>query len=120
RVNGKLVREQLGTLAAIPKIEQARELARASFRQAQQGIHPAEERRRNEASEHRRREAVQARERDRLGAVLDRYLAQYGAKRWKPDYLKEVTRSFAADLGPLRDRPISDLTRRDLRDLLDA
>ena len=35
RVNGKLVRETLGTLATVPRLEAARELARASWQKAQ-------------------------------------------------------------------------------------
>src|SRR5713226_2037773 len=45
RVDGKLVRETLGTLARIPKVDKAREVARESMRQAQAGIHPVETRR---------------------------------------------------------------------------
>jgi hypothetical protein len=37
RVNGKLVRETIGTLATFPIVAQARALARASLQQAQRG-----------------------------------------------------------------------------------
>src|SRR5689334_224029 len=40
RVGGKQVRETLGTLAMIPKVDEARGLARASMHKAQQGVHP--------------------------------------------------------------------------------
>jgi integrase len=120
RVQGRQVREQLGALAAVPKIERARELARASMQKAQQGIHPIVERRRADQQERRQAEAESARRRDTLGAVLDRYLAEYGSRRWRHAYLKEVTRSFGADLLALRDRPIGEIARRDLRELLDG
>src|SRR4051794_10644368 len=45
RVNGKLVRETLGSLATPPKVDDARNRARTSLEKAQRGIHPAEERR---------------------------------------------------------------------------
>jgi len=116
RVRGKQVREQLGTLAAIPKIDRARKLARASMQKAQQGIHPVAERRRAAARE----QVEQARRGDTLGTILDRYLVEYGSHRWRPAYLKEVTRSFGADLLSLRHLPIGEIARRDVRALLDG
>ena len=44
RVAGRRVRETLGTTATIPKVEDARDLARASMQKAQAGTHPVEER----------------------------------------------------------------------------
>lgn len=116
RVQGKQVREQLGTLASVPKIEEARALARASMQKAQQGIHPVKQRR----AEQQQATSRSIRRRDTLGMILDRYLAEYGRRRWRPAYLKEVTRSFGADLLPLRNRPVDEIARRDLRELLDA
>src|SRR5437868_10849726 len=45
RVAGKKVRETLGTLPRVPKIDAARDLARESLRQVQAGLHPVKERR---------------------------------------------------------------------------
>src|SRR5258708_4318525 len=74
RVNGRLVRETLGSLPAITKVDAARELARASMHKAHRGVHPVEERQRAE-EEGRQREIVEAaRQRDTLAAILDRYL----------------------------------------------
>jgi len=120
RVDGKLVRETLGTLALIPKIDVARERARQSMQKAAQGINPVKERKGTAEEERRQSEAAQVRERDTLGAILDRYVSERGRKRWRPEYLREVDRSFSVDLGPLRTRPIADITRRNLRELLDS
>ena len=48
RVGGKKVRETIGTLAAITKVEDARAQARQSVEKAQAGINPVEERRASE------------------------------------------------------------------------
>jgi integrase len=118
RVKGKLVRETLGTLATIPKVDNARDLARASMQKAQSGIHPAKERQQAVKEEQRHAEAA---ERDTLSAVLDRYIREHGARRWRPETLKEVGRSFEVDVKPsLGGRPIGEITRRDVRELLDA
>src|SRR5260370_737856 len=53
RINGKKVRETLGTVAMIPKVDAARILARESLQKAQRGIHPAEERRQERETERR-------------------------------------------------------------------
>src|SRR5947199_7833634 len=45
RVNGKLVKETLGTLAKIPKVEEARRRAAASLEKARSGVNPVAERR---------------------------------------------------------------------------
>jgi integrase len=106
RVNGKQVRETLGTLATVPDVAAARALARQSMQKAQAGINPAAER--------------QAIERATLGAVLDRYLERYAAKRMRPDYYKETRRALDVDVRPaLSGKPIGDITRREIRELLE-
>src|ERR1700693_3501930 len=44
RVNGKQVRETIGTLALVPKVDEARERARQSMRKAAAGVNPIEQR----------------------------------------------------------------------------
>jgi integrase len=106
RVNGKQVRETLGTLATVPEVAAARALARQSMQKAQAGINPAAER--------------QAIERATLGAVLDRYLERYAAKRMRPDYYKETRRALDVDVRPaLGAKPIGEVTRREIRELLE-
>lgn len=120
RVDGKLVRETLGTVAAIPDVGKARALARASMQKAQAGIHPVEERQQKEEQKRRQADAEAARERDVLAAVIDRYLDRYAKKRMRPDYYTETKRTLERDVKPaLGARPIAEITRRDVRELID-
>src|SRR5216683_2872227 len=110
RVKGKLVRETLGTLSLFPKVDDARDKARASMQAAQAGIHPVEVRRQEAIKVERAASVERARQRDTLAAILDRYVREYGAKRWRPDTLKEVKRAFETDVKPaLGTRPIRDI-----------
>src|SRR5580704_6190110 len=121
RVNGRLVRETLGTLSALAKVDNARDLARASLQKAGRGVHPVEERREAADEKRRKAEVESARKRDTVSTILDRYLVEYGAKRWGADTLREVTRAMNVDIKPiLGDRPIGDIARRDVRELLDS
>jgi integrase len=121
RVKGKLVRETLGTLSLFPKVDEARDRARASMQAAQAGIHPVEVRRQEADKVERAASAERARQRDTLAAILDRYVREYGAKRWRPDTLKEVKRAFETDVKPaLGTRPIRDIARREIREMIDA
>src|SRR5438132_332018 len=52
-VGGRRVRETLGTIATIPKVDAARMLARESLQKAQRGVHPADERRERREEEER-------------------------------------------------------------------
>jgi integrase len=120
-VNGRRVRETLGTVATIPKIDAARMLARESLQRAERGIHPTEERRREREEEKRQVAAEEARQRDTLGAVIDRYLERYAVKRMRPDYFKETKRTLEVDVKPaLGHRPIREIRRPEIRELLGA
>jgi integrase len=121
RVQGKLVRETIGTIALIPGVGDARDRARKSMQAAQAGEHPVQARKQRAQAETKRVAAEAARERDTVGAVIDRYLDRYAKKRMRPDYFAETKRTLDRDVkGPLGGRPIGDLTRRDLRELLEA
>jgi integrase len=121
RVDGKLVRETIGTLATFPNVAEARNLARQSLQKAQRGLNPIEDRRQQKAEQERQRQAAEARARDTLGAAIDRYLEQYARRRMRPDYFKETKRALKVDVAAvLGSRPIGDLARREIRDLLGA
>ena len=124
RVDGKPVWETIGTLAAIPKVEDARQRARVSFAKAKGGANPVEERR----AEKVRREAeaaatetakVQAEE-GRFEVAARRFLAERGqAGGWSPKYANEVRRIIEHDVLPKwRDKQISEITDRDVKALL--
>lgn len=120
RIDGKKVRETLGTVAMIPKVDSARILARESLQKAQRGINPAEERRQEWEAERKQAAAEVVRQGDTLGAAIDRYLERYAARRMRPDYFKETKRTLERDVkAALGDRPIIDITRRDVRELLE-
>jgi integrase len=120
RIGGKRVRETLGTLASIPKVDEARRLARESLNKVERGINPAEERRQQREEAERQAAAEEARQRDTLGAAIDRYLERYAVKRMRPDYFNETKRTLDRDVkAALGDRPIIDITRRDVRELLE-
>lgn len=117
RVKGRLVRETIGTTATIPDVGDARDLARLSMQTAQKGVNPVAERRRSEEQDQRE----EARQRDTLSAAIDRYLDRYAVKRMRPDYFKETKRTLDRDVKPaLGSRPIREITRRDVRELLEA
>jgi integrase len=120
RVGGRLVRETIGS-AAVISLAEAREIARQSLRKVQQGIDPAAERRRAEEAAAREAEEAAARVRDTLGAVIERYLAERAKPRMRPDYYKEARRALLVDVAAvLGGRPICDITRREIRELIGA
>lgn len=128
RVDGKAVMETIGTLAQIPKVDKARDLARASIMKAKGGAHPVGERRAEKA--HRAAEiaaveaaAVEAIE-GRFAAVAERFLADgknKKGKKWAPKYAAEVRRILEHDVLPRWcDRQIRSIIKHDVNELLDA
>lgn len=106
RAQGRSVRETLGTLAVVPKVEDARVLARASILKARQGLDPVADRR--------------AAKRNTLNATLDRYLID-AKKRMASNYYAETVRALAADVRPaLGSKPIAEVSRREIREALGA
>ena len=112
RIRGKLVRETLGTLARVPKVEKARELARESMRQAQAGVHPVEAR--------RAAEAARPTEADSFATVADLFIERYAKPNTRPITCAETQRLIARELKPAwGSRHIRDIGRRDVIELLD-
>jgi hypothetical protein len=124
RVDGKMVREKLGTLAQIPNVGTARELARLSMTQARGGTHPVQERREREEEERRRAEVENAREKNTLAAMIDRYLAERPAdKRRRPmraEYLAETARTLEKNVKhtALGKRPLDEVAGDDIKRLV--
>src|SRR6266446_10487054 len=85
RVNGRLVRETLGTVAVIPKVDDARALARKSMRAAQSGVHPVEVRRTVAVKAAQEAKAKAA---ETFTAAVDRYLKDYVEKNTRPATVK--------------------------------
>jgi integrase len=124
RVDGKPVMTTLGTLAHIPKVEQARQAAREALLAMKAGTKPLEERRTKAAQRKAAAEQEAAAEREavegRFAAVAERFLAEH-IDRKRPKYATEVRRIFAHDILPRwGERPIRSITKADVNDLLDA
>ena len=111
RVGTKQVFETVGPLARIPKVDDARKLARESMAKAAAGENPVAQR--------RERERTAAATTFRLIAV--RYVERHAKKHTKPTTWKELQRQLDVDVFPhWRDRAIASITRRDVADLLDG
>src|SRR5690348_11513801 len=87
RVNGKTVMETIGPLARIPKVDDARKLARDSMARAAAGENPVVERR-----ERARKNAAAT-----FRSVAERYLERYAKKHTKPTTWKELQRQLDVD-----------------------
>jgi len=97
RLNGKMIRESFGTIAKVPNVGDARELARQSMTKASAGANPVEEKRAAEAEQKRLAEAEEERKQNTLAVVIKRYgverpkVNQKG-KPLAPEYLAEIVR----------------------------
>jgi integrase len=112
RVAGRRVRETLGTTATVPKVEDARNLARASMQKAQAGTHPVEERQLHAA-------AAAARRLDTLDRAMDEYLVRYAAQHMRPASFAEIKRTLERDVKPvLGSKSLRDIIRGDVRELV--
>jgi integrase len=92
---------------------------------ARAGTHPVEDRRRKEEEERRQAAAEEARQRNTFAAVIERYLAERPAKNKRgqplaPEYLAEIKRTLRRDVAQSRlgEKPISELTGKDIRELV--
>jgi integrase len=111
RFNGRLRRFTIGTYPAI-KPSQARREASAALDRVRAGFDPA--------AEKRMRRDARPPEGDTFGAVVDDYLDRHGRKNLAPATYKEAKRVLQSrDLAAWRDRPIADISRRDMVDAID-
>jgi integrase len=111
RVKGRPVMQTLGTLAQIPKLDDARQRAREAIVAAKSGVNPVEVRRAEEV----------AAKQETVDAVIDRYLHDHVDRNLAPGWARETRRMFEHDILPRwGDRPIRSITRQDVNDLLDT
>ena len=89
RVDGKPVMETIGTLAKVPRVDDARQTARDSMAKAALGDHPVRE---------KRIEAVRGAA-NTCKAAVDRYLAECD-RNLKPKTAREWRRIFEHDVLP--------------------
>lgn len=117
RVNGRLVRETIGTVGLIPNVAEARDRARESLRQVERGIHPIEARR---ASEEAAMIAEAQGAANTFNAVADRFVTEHVERLARPSTVKETKRIFDRDVRPIWGaRPTAGITRQDVNDILD-
>jgi len=90
RVGDRAVMETLGPVARIPKVDDARRLARESMAKAATGEHPVVERKARE-----RKAAVST-----FQAVAERYVERHAKKNTRPKTWRELERLLARDLLP--------------------
>lgn len=108
RVNGKAVMETIGTVAKVSKVEDARELARASMAKAEGGINPVAEKR----IEAQRSAAAT------VEAAIERYLAHCD-RTLKPKTAREWRRIFEHDVLPRwGDRQLAEIAKADVLELV--
>lgn len=113
RVGGKLVRETLGPLGRIPKVEKARELARESMRQAEGGT--------NAAAVKRAAKAAVPEDPDTFAAVADLFVERYAKRNTRPQTYAETQRLIERELKPVwGKKPIRDIGRKEVIALLDS
>jgi len=111
RVNGKPVMQTLGSLALIPKVEGARELAREAILAARSGVNPVEEKRAEEAAA----KAVT------FAVVADRWMSEYVERNCSLGVIRERRRILNHDILPRwGGRAARAITKADVNDLLDA
>jgi len=124
RVERRMVREKLGTLAQIPNVADARELARQSMTKARAGANPVEDRRRKEEEERHQAEAEETRKTNMLAVVIDRYLAERPADRsrkpMRAEYFAETARTLDKNVkqSALGNRPLDEITGDDVKRLV--
>jgi integrase len=111
RVKGKQIKETLGTLAEIPKVDEARRRALASLEKARSGINPVEE----------RRVATEAAGKDTFAAIAGRFLTEYVEINCRPKTHKEWKRVVEKELIPKwGTKPIREITDDDVLHLQNA
>ena len=125
RVDGKAVMETIGTLAQIPKVDKARDLARAGILKMKGGTKPLDERRMERERKEAAGEAALAEAREaiegRFVVVAERFLAEHVEPNCSPKYAGEVRRILEHDVLPRwGDRPIRGIAKHDVNELLDA
>ena len=113
RVRGKLVRITIGRFPGW-SLAKARETARQIKSQAEAGIDPRDIKRSALQEEARRH-------RNTFAAAADEFLVMYARRRLRASTVREYERILSGpDTAKLRPRPLPDITRRDISDVIDS
>jgi integrase len=128
RVNGKAVMETLGTMAVIPKVDAARDLARASMVKARSGVHPVEQRREKVAAEKAKAEEqqktfawlIEHTEINKRGVTVTKgFIEQYAKLEQRPGSLYQTQRMLNRVMPYLGNKLVTDIKRGDITEVLD-
>jgi integrase len=103
---GQQVSETLGTLTAIPSITNARALARASFEQAHQGVHPVAA---------RKQPVVEVEPPMTLSVLIEQFIHRHHERRGSREHtVYEARRLLNRALAYLGDKPVADIGKADI------
>jgi integrase len=117
RVNRKFIWETLGTVEMIPKVDEARDMARESILKARRGINPVAERKQRVQQEAAAANDAKA---NTLSVVVERYLERHAKTRQNSRSLAETLRQFNKDVLPRwGNRNITSISEKDIRRLRD-
>jgi integrase len=113
RIDGRTGKHTLGSWPAVPLAE-ARRLAAAAMAQVAQGTDPRAEKRKAKA------EATE-RNLDTVAKLADLFLEQHAKRKTRENSWKAVEGTFRREVIPVwGDRPITEIRRRDVNDLVTA
>src|SRR5262245_47167592 len=113
RLDGKLIRVTLGRFPAL-SLAEAREEARRVVNLAVVGKDPRQIR--SQAKQKRRDER-----RNSFDVCADEFLQKYAERQLRPSTQREYRRILkGSDTRPWRDKPLSEISRRDVLDVIEA
>jgi integrase len=125
RVDGKMVREKIGTLAQIPDVADARQKARDSMTAASAGTNPVVQKRQEKAEQKAAAMAEEERKANTLAGTIGRYMAERPkvnrkGKALAREYLDEINRCLTRDVisSSLGMKPIAEIEAKDIRTLV--
>jgi integrase len=111
RINGKSQKLTLGQFPAV-SLAEARKLAATAMEQVARGIDPAAEKREAKATD---------RGRDTVGRLANLFIEQHAKRKTRESSWKAVEGTFRREVLPVwGQRPIADIRRRDVADLVHA
>ncbi len=112
---GKPVMELLATTSLVPKLDAARELARASILRAHAGVNPVADRRHKEAEV----KAEMVANSMTFRTLAEAYIERYAEPNTKPGTMRETRRQLGKAAAFFGDRPLRDLTEADVAVLIE-
>jgi integrase len=107
--------QSLGTMAILPKVEDARKLARASMVMARSGVNPVEQKRQEEAAA----EAAAQAQVKTFAWLVEGFIEQFARRRQRPGSLYQTQRMLNRVMPALGPKLLSDIKKSDITAVLD-